>query len=63
MENLQKTLTILQSSINTDLDINIVTCPQCGRLNSHPLHEDLEKLTCKHCNLHDDLSNFPDLLY
>lgn len=41
--------------------INLVTCGNCGCINSHTL--DAENVKCVKCGYEDEPSSFPDLFY
>ena len=43
-------------------ELNIVTCGDCGRVFAHELTVK-HKITCPYCQLHTDISNFPDIYY
>jgi len=43
------------------VDINIVTCGECGSVVLHSLGD--AEITCPYCGFFSDISDFPDFLY
>lgn len=43
------------------LNLNLVTCGQCGEPFAHKLPRDSDELHCPYCDFKDDICHFPDI--